>query len=253
MAKFEESRWADSEFSQGFRDDANFYLPNRGQFIEVAKSLYGHFISQNLAAKVLDLGGGDGLFIQELTKSFKPAKVILVDGSAEMLRAARKRLAGQAGCSFVQASFQQLLADDLVNEHFDFIYSSLAIHHLSFDEKKKLYAYIYERLSPNGWFVHYDVVLPPSAKLEKLYLSFWREWIQAHSSKERREQLLGIPDQYKGNKDNMPDTLASQMEVLADVGFGNMDCFYKQGIFSLFGGSKESEEDDERVNLTAAE
>ena len=238
MSKFEKSRWADSEFSQGYRDDANIFLPFRGQFIEVSKSLYGHFISQNVEAKVLDLGCGDGLFIQELSKSFKPSKVILVDGSAEMLGAAQKRLSGQDGYYFIQASFQQLFADNTLSESFDFIYSSLAIHHLPFDEKKKLYAYIYERLSPGGWFIHYDVVLPPSEKLEKWYLSFWREWITGHPSEERREQLLGIPDQYKGNLDNMPDTLGSQLEVLKDVGFCNVDCFYKYGIFSLFGGSK---------------
>jgi len=238
MSKFEKSRWADSEFSQGYRDDAHIYLPFRDQFIEVSKSLYRHFISQNSAARVLDLGCGDGLFIQELSKSFKLSQVTLVDGSAQMLDAAQKRLSGQEICYFIQASFQQLFADNLLNENFDFIYSSLAIHHLPFDEKRKLYAYIYERLSPGGWFIHYDVVLPPSEKLEKWYLSFWREWISEHPSMERREQLLGIPDQYKGNSDNMPDTLGSQLEVLKDVGFCDVDCFYKYGIFSLFGGSK---------------
>jgi len=238
MSIFEKSRWADSEFSRGYRDDANIFLPFRGQFIEVSKSLYGHFISQNPEAKVLDLGCGDGLFIHELSKSFKPSKVTLVDGSAEMIGAAQRRLSGQGDYYFIQASFQQLVADDTLSENFDFVYSSLAIHHLPSDEKKKLYAYIYERLSPGGWFIHYDVVLPPSEELEKWYLSFWREWIKTHPSKERREQLLGIPDQYKGNIDNIPDTLGSQLEVLKDVGFCSVDCFYKYGIFSLFGGSK---------------
>jgi tRNA (cmo5U34)-methyltransferase len=238
MSKFEKSRWADNKFSQGYRDDANVFLPFRSQFIEVSKSLYGHFISENPKAKVLDLGCGDGLFIQELSKSFKLAKVTLVDGSAEMLEAAKKRLSGQNGKYYIQASFQQLLADDPVGDNFDFIYSSLAIHHLPFEEKKRLYAYIYEHLSLGGWFIHYDVVLPLSEKLEKWYLSFWRQWIKRHPLKERREQLLGIPDQYKGNQDNMPDTLESQMEVLNDLGFCDVDCFYKYGIFSLFGGSK---------------
>ena len=238
MSKFEKSRWADSAFSQGYRDDADIFLPFRSQFIEISKSLYGYFISQNTEAKVLDLGCGDGLFLQELTKSFKPSKVTLMDGSAEMLGAAKKRLSGQNDISFIQASFQELLTNDPLNENFDFIYSSLAIHHLPFDEKKKLYAYIYKHLSFSGWFIHYDVALPPSEKLEKWYLSFWREWIKSHPFKEKQEQLLEIPGQYKGNPDNMPDTLGSQLEILKDIGFCNVDCFYKYGIFSLFGGSK---------------
>lgn len=238
MSEFEKTRWTDSQFSQNYRDDADIYLPFRRQFIEASKSLYRHFISHNDKAKVLDLGCGDGLFIQELSKSFKPFKATLVDASLEMLEAARKRLSGQNGNAYIQASFQQLLTDDPLNGDFDFIYSSLAVHHLPFEEKTKLYAYIYEHLACDGWFVHYDVVLPPSTQLEHWCLSFWKEWIHTHPSMGGREQLLEIPDQYKANPDNLPDTLESQLDVLMDVGFCHVDCFFKYGIFALFGGSK---------------
>ncbi len=42
----------------------------------------------------------------------------------------------------------------------------------------------------------------------------------------------------KVNPDNIPDTLESQLEALKDIGFNNVDCFYKYGIFALFGGSR---------------
>jgi tRNA (cmo5U34)-methyltransferase len=238
MSEFKKSRWVDNQFSQNYRDDAGIYLPFRSIFIEVSKSLYRYFISQKDKPKVLDLGCGDGLFAQELSKSFKPLNVTLMDASPEMLEAAKKRLAGQNDYNYIQASFRQLLADDPLNDEFDFVYSSLAIHHLPLDEKKKLYAFIYSHLSSEGWFLHYDVVLPPSGQLEKWYLSFWREWIKTSPSKGRREQLMGIPDQYKANPDNLPDTLESQLQVLKDIGFSNVDCYSKYGIFSLFGGSK---------------
>lgn len=238
MSEFENSRWADSEFSQGYRDESNFFLPFRSQFIEVVKSLYGHFVSSTPAPRILDLGCGDGLFVQELLKSFKPQKAVLVDGSAEMLNAARKRLAGKAGTHYLQASFQQLIAEAPLADTFDFIYSSLAVHHIPFDEKKDLYSYIYKHLASDGWFVHYDVVLPPSEDLEKWYLNLWEEWINACSPEEQLEKLLETPKQYKGNPDNMPDSLDAQLEVLQDAGFHNVDCFYRYGIFSLFGGSR---------------
>lgn len=238
MTQFEKSRWADSEFSQNFRDEADVYLPFRRQFIEVTKSLYEYFIDVNIEAKILDLGCGDGLFIQELLKSFSPASVTLIDGSAEMLESAKKRLKNKRNINFIKASFQDLLAGELLGENFDFIYSSLAIHHLPFEDKKHLYAYIYKLLSPGGCFVHYDVVVPPSGKIEKWYLSLWRQWIKEHPSIEMRENLLDIPEQYKGNQDNIPDTLESQLEVLEKIGFKEVDCFFKYGIFSLFGGFK---------------
>lgn len=238
MAKFEKSRWAESEFSQNYRDEAQVYLPFRRQFIEITKSLYAHFFGANSEAKILDLGCGDGFFVQELLKSFSPASVTLVDGSAEMLEAAKKRLEEKVQIHFIHANFQELLAAKSLNENFDFIYSSLAIHHLPFEEKKQLYAYIYKLLSPGGCFVHYDVVVPPSKKIEKWYLSLWREWILEHPATEMRAKLRGIPDQYKENTDNMPDTLKSQMEALDDIGFTEVDCYFKYGIFSLFGGFK---------------
>jgi tRNA (cmo5U34)-methyltransferase len=238
MSEFEKSRWADNRFSHNFRDESDIYLPFRNHFIEITKSFYEHFVSQNTQAKILDLGCGDGLFVQELLKSFTPVKVVLLDGSVEMLDAAKERLGNQSNLHFARSSFQELLTNDPLNEYFHFIYSSLAIHHLSFEEKKRLYAYIHNRLSPGGYFVHYDVVLPPSETIEKWYLSLWRQCIGKHPAKKRREELLRIPDKYKGNPDNVPDTLEAQIEALERIGFKNVDCFFKYGIFSLFGGSK---------------
>lgn len=238
MSEFEKSRWADTDFSQSYRDDASIFLPFRNQFIEITKSLYGHFVSQNASARILDLGCGDGLFIQELLKSFTPAEVVLVDGSNEMLEAAKDRLGDQPNINFTRANFQDLLINDPLSGAFDFIFSSLAIHHIPLTDKKDLYAYIFRHLSPGGHFVNYDVVLPPSEELEKWYLSFWRQWIKEYPDKERRDGLLGIPEQYKGNPDNIPDSLESQVEALEDVGFTNVDCYFKYGVFASFGGAK---------------
>ncbi len=239
MSAFEETKWAVRQYSRSYRDDADIYIPFRNQCIEIKKSLYEHFISQNAEARILDLGCGDGLFIQELLKSFIPAMVQLVDGSAEMLDAARERLGNRGTLNFTRASFQELLTNDPLIDTFDFVCSSFAIHHLPFKEKKELYAYVHKRLSPGGCFVHNDVVSPPFDELEKWYFSLWRQWIEEHPAKERREQLLDTPEKYKGDPENMPDTLESQLEALRNVGFTNVDCYFKYGIFCLFGGSKQ--------------
>jgi len=239
MTNFDETQWSDNEFSQNYRDDANIYLPYRHQFIEITKSLYAHFIDSRCEARILDLGCGDGLFVQELLKTFSPANVTLVDGSSEMLEAAQKRLHKKRNTTFIKTSFQELLAGKSVNESYDFIYSSLAIHHLKFTEKKLLYSYIYKLLSSGGCFVHYDVVVPQSQIIEPWYLSLWEKWIKEHPDKEMGEKLIGIPRQYKENDDNIPDTLESQLEALKEIGFQKVDCYFKYGIFCLFGGFKK--------------
>ena len=47
-----------------------------------------------------------------------------------------------------------------------------------------------------------------------------------------------IPTNYKTANENKPDTLSDQLTLLRRIGFKDVDCFYKYGIFSVFGGTK---------------
>lgn len=112
MLKFKKSRWADSQFSKEYRDDADIYLPFRSLFVEIVISFYKHFLSHKPGNRILDLGCGDGWSIHELLKLYSPEKVVLVDGSQEMLNAANNRLRNHSNIQYVQVSFQYLLSID---------------------------------------------------------------------------------------------------------------------------------------------
>jgi tRNA (cmo5U34)-methyltransferase len=51
-------------------------------------------------------------------------------------------------------------------------------------------------------------------------------------------QFDDIIRQYKNNEDNKPDTLHDQLNALGAMGFKDVDCYYKYGIFTMFGGRK---------------
>lgn len=53
-----------------------------------------------------------------------------------------------------------------------------------------------------------------------------------------QESFEYLPEQYKNNPDNHPDTLNIQLNALKSVGFQQVDCYYKYGIFAIFGGEK---------------
>jgi len=38
---------------------------------------------------------------------------------------------------------------------------------------------------------------------------------------------------------NKPDTLANQLRALKSAGFVDVDCYFKNGIFVVFGGAKQ--------------
>jgi tRNA (cmo5U34)-methyltransferase len=237
MSGFDESRWSEREFSQEYRDNANGYIPDRGRMIAITLSFYRQFVKgdrHNRAIRVLDLGCGDGLFVHTLWQADAGLEATLVDASGDMLEAARQRLAGLEKKQFVQASFQDLVSGDRLKTSFDFVLSSLAIHHLRQDEKAALFEYIYTHLNPGGAFLNVDVVLSPSDDLERWYLALWYDWIASHSNPD----LLGVPQRYKENPDNVPDTLMTQLQALEKTGFRQVDCYYKFGIYVMFGGRK---------------
>ena len=239
MSQFETTRWTDIQFSRDYRDDAGIYLPHRSNFFKIARSYFEFFVSRRQQPRVLDLGCGDGLFVQELLRSYELGKVVLLDGSREMLASAEKRLASHAGLDFVGATFQELLSNDpLPDRKFDFIFSSLAIHHLTMNEKSSVYEYAYKHLNPDGHFLNYDVVIAPTADLEKWSMSLWRLWIEDHPEKDAAAKLLDIPEKYKANTDNIPDSLGDQLDALRSAGFDGVDCFFKYGAFALFGGKR---------------
>jgi tRNA (cmo5U34)-methyltransferase len=238
MSDFDNSRWSDSRFAQEYRDQADGYVPKRRNLIEIAQSLYIHFVKGSQPSRILDLGCGDGLMVQELLKVDDSLNATLVDGSQEMLKAAGNRLVHFEKKQLINASFQDLLAQDLLQNTFGFILSSLAIHHLAMTEKEALFEYIYRHLDPGGIFLNIDVVLSPTDDLEKWYLMLWQEWIVTHADNSQRRTLLPVPQNYKDNPDNVPDPLLPQLQALQRIGFKDVDCYFKYGIFAMFGGRK---------------
>jgi tRNA (cmo5U34)-methyltransferase len=238
MTSFDDSHWSDSRFAKEYRDQADGYVPERRKLIETAQSLYRYFVRSACPHRMLDLGCGDGLMVQELLKVDDSIEATLVDGSPTMLEAAGKRLTHFDRTHFVKASFQDLLMQDPLKDTFCFVVSSLAIHHLVMEQKEALFKYIHHHLDPGGLFLNIDVVLSPTEDLENYYLTLWQEWIEAHAADSKKTTLLPVPKQYKDNSDNTPDPLLPQLQALENVGFKNVDCYYKYGIFAMFGGTK---------------
>lgn len=242
MTDYSTSRWADKAFSEGYADRADAIIFERRRLIGILKSFYGHHYGGMKRVPVLDLGCGDGTLTEELVKGFGNVLPTLMDASEDMLARAELRLGAAPGASFVRASFQEILAGEAAFPEAAFVFSSLAIHHLDKAEKAALFRRIHARMLDGGWFVNIDVVLPPEG-LEGWYLEMWREWIDG------QKHLLEVPDdgvditaQYKGNTDNKPDSLASQLRALFAAGFRDVDCYFKHGVFAVYGGRKTARE-----------
>jgi tRNA (cmo5U34)-methyltransferase len=241
MTKFEKSEWIESGHVKDFVENADIYILERQRLWGVMKSFYHHFLKNKhkKSLKILDLGCGDGALINELLKADKKIEATLVDGSSEMLDNARKRLELYEGLIYIHTTFQDLLENDVLTRDFDFIISSLAIHHLYTEEKESLFNYIYHHLNLGGFFLNIDVVRAPTEELEEWYRLLWKEWIAGNEIKRKsKKSFQHLPTQYQNNPDNHPETLEKQLKMLISAGFKQVDCYYKYGIFSIYGGRK---------------
>ncbi len=241
MTEFNKSNWASAEFGQEYIDNADICIVERRRSHRIVRSFYNHFLKDKPQRKILDLGCGDGIITHELLKAGDYLSATLLDGSADMLEKARDRLKDFKGVYFIRASFQEILTQDILRDNFDFIVSSLSIHHLTIEEKKLLFQKIYSCLTADGYFLNVDVILAPTENLEQWYMSLWQEWIAERKALLRIESSYGDDTmrRYKDNKDNKPDTLDAQLNALKTIGFKDVDCFYKYGIFTVFGGKND--------------
>lgn len=244
MTDFSESNWAKAEFSRQYRNNADIYIVERRRMLDILKSFYKHFFSDKTRTRILDLGCGDGILTYELLKIDNRISATLMDGSEDMLARAKERLNDFRNIQYIQTSFQDVLKGEFIQKNFDFVVSSMAIHHLTTDEKKGMFKKIHSLLHSGGHFVNIDVILAPSETLDRWYMRLWKEWM------DEKKKSLGISgdyhddiiQRYKDNRDNKPDTLENQMNALKTIGYKDVDCYYKYGIFSIYGGMKERKE-----------
>ena len=178
--------------------------------------------------KVLDLGAGTAIYSGMVQAVFPNAEITLLDLAEEMLEKAKSRFS-QLGKS------PRILIGDYVETDlggsYDLVISGLSIHHLCDRDKESLYQKIYNALNPGGMFVNADQVKGKTPFLEKYYRQQWLDSICA----------LGISDEeLSAAKKRMEyDRMAPldiQLGWLEAVGFQDVDCWYKNFSFVVFGG-----------------
>jgi tRNA (cmo5U34)-methyltransferase len=166
-----------------------------------------------------------------------------------MLAAAERRLGTLSNLRFVQATFQTILRGHADLGVYDFIISSLAIHHLTQIERVALFHCIKDHLEPAGWFLNIDTVFPDESALIDWQYELWREWIIENEKFRPAEgpSLRHAPDQARHNPDNKLARLQPQLNALRSAGFELVDCLYRNGLFVIYCGRKglaDSPEDE---------
>jgi hypothetical protein len=111
----------------------------------------------------------------------------------------------------------------------------MCVHHLPDERKQGLFAEIFDRLVPGGWYLNYDPVRAEDPVVEAAW-----ERVNDHDPEAEHQRLHRTPAE-QARYDNhvryiIP--LAQQLDYLRSAGFGGIDVYWKQLDYVIYGGCR---------------
>ena len=199
-----------------FAARVNGYDEHMRTTIEGASDFYAYTASllpAETGARVLDLGCGAGLELEEYFRLNPGADVTGIDLSEEMLKALKEKLPDRR-ISLVLGSYFDVPFGEKM---YDAAVSVESLHHFPAEQKEKLYAKLRASLKDNGFFVLTDYF----AESEELEKEYFRNLKQL-----RAEQ--GLPEDAFFHYDT-PLTADHEMRVLRQAGFSDAQILREWG------------------------
>jgi SAM-dependent methyltransferase len=167
--------------------------------------------------RVLDLGAGDGRLIDLVLRARPSACGVAVDFSPLMLERLHRRVAGTGRVDVVQHDLDEPLP---ALGRFDAVVSSFAIHHLVHERKRALYREVWELLADGGVFCNLEHVASASAYGHARFLAAMGT---APDEEDPSNKLLDVE---------------TQLRWLHEIGFADVDCYWKWRELALLVGRK---------------
>ncbi len=169
--------------------------------------------------RVLDLGTGNGRLLSLVKLNNPSIDGVALDFSDPMIEQAKKRFANDKHVAIVKHDFSIPLPAEQLG-HFDAVVSSLAIHHMTHPRKKQLYTEIFNLLNPKGVFCNLERVCSAT---ENVHLKFLA--------------AAGLTPQMEDPSNKLLD-VETQLEYLRQIGFADVDCYWKWMEIALLIGFK---------------
>ena len=187
---------------EGYDDHMRTNIEGSSQFYAYTASL----LPQEPDSRVLDLGCGTGLELEEYFAMNPSAKVTGIDLSTDMLNALKAKFPGKH-LTLIHASYFE---EPFGTQMYDAAVSVESLHHFSSEMKLSLYEKLYTALKDSGVFVLTDY-FAESEELEKEYFQNLAEL--------KREQGLSDDSFYHYDTPLLVD---HEIDILRRAGFSDV-------------------------------
>lgn len=239
-----EPAWSE-ENSRTFITLGRAYTPRRDELLETFLDLIPYGEDEPFTG--VELGTGSGWLTEGILRRFSRACMVGLDGSAAM-RETAARLLAPFGERFAVAPFrlEEQAWRDALTAPLHLVVSSLVVHHLDSDGKRRLFADIYEKIVSGGALLLCDVVLPANEHGRRQMARAWDAEVRRQSREIAGDDSLYerfVADgwnMYAGpvveDDIDRPSTLVDQLRWLAEAGFTGIDAWWARAGHVLFGG-----------------
>lgn len=203
-----------------FKRRVNGYDEHMKNNIEGAREFYAYTASllpMEEGARILDLGCGTGLELEEYFKLNKTAAVTGIDLSAAMLDALKKKLKDENVTLIRGSYFDEPFGESV----FDGAVSVESLHHFTAAKKETLYRKLRAALKKDGYFVLTDYFAASDEEEMERFEEF---------EKIKKEQGLSAGEFYHYD---VPLTVKHEISVLRNAGFSDVKIMKNFGNTSV--------------------
>ena len=234
--------WKSEKLSNAFLEGVRGGIPLADEQIAIFRRI---ILKWNPKVRnFIDLGCGDGILGSAIFTINSRAKGTFIDISDKMLEITKMKCRSNTYTRFINADFgnRDWLRSLRNHQPFDLIVSGFSIHHQTDKRKKELYSEIYDLLAPDGIFLNLEHVASPSKGIESLFDDYFIDSLYTyHSKSNSRITREKIKKEYYNRPDKSANILCStetQCNWLRNMGFKDVDCYFKAFELALFGGRK---------------
>ena len=211
------------EMSAFFNVRAAGYEQHMRESVECVDEYYGRLaehITQGKEIRLLDLGCGTGLELDEIFKVNPDVYVTGIDLSENMLALLHAKYAGRKSPpKLICGSYFDV---DFGTGIYDIAVSAQTLHHFSHEKKTRLYTKIRQSLKPGGFYLEADYTADSKEEEDLFYTD----------AENRGSQTDGY------YHIDTPCCIETQLRLLRKSGFTGVQCIGRYGKTGLFKAEK---------------
>lgn len=219
--KANESNWKfNKEVTEVFDSHVRKSVPMYDEFHKMIANMSHWFIENG--TNVYDVGTSTGEGLKNLIDSHKHKKVnfIGIDDSEDMYIEAQDRFEGYKNVTLINGD---ICNSDIVMNNASYITSILTLQFISKRKRKELIKKIYKGLNDGGAFVMVEKVIGENARFDEMFIELYHDFKLSQGFSE--QEVFSKSKAIRGVM--QPNTTNENINILKDVGFKDVDIFFK--------------------------